>query len=75
MQPLSQKVLPLALTASDSWSRLSRPAASISSFIEIWEGEVEKKMRMGDGETDEREEDGLKREEGGDRQREGVDQH
>jgi len=29
---------------------------------------------MGDGVTDEREEDGLKREEGGDRQREGVDQ-
>ena len=75
MQPLSRKVLPLALTASDSWSRLSRPAASISSFIEIWEVGVEKKGRMGDGETDEREEDGLKREEGGDRQREVVDQH
>lgn len=74
MQPLSRKVLPLALTASDSWSRLSRPAASISSFIEIWEVGVEEKGRMGDGETDERE-DGLKREEGGDRQREGVDQH
>jgi len=30
---------------------------------------------MGDDETDEREEDGLKREEGGDRQRKGIDQH